>query len=85
MLFYDRVMCPNDADGLANSVDADQTAPSGADQSLHCLPIRIVHNLWHSHQYPSHVELCRYVKILSLCASEFGFLGPAWLCAKNEH
>ena len=25
-----RVMCPNDADGMANSVDPDQTAPLGA-------------------------------------------------------
>ena len=27
---YHRVMCPNDADGMANSVDPDQTAPLGA-------------------------------------------------------
>ena len=26
-------MCPNDADGMANSVDPDQTAPLGADRS----------------------------------------------------
>ena len=26
-----RVMSPNDADGMANSVDPDQTAPLGAD------------------------------------------------------
>ena len=25
--FYDRVMHPKDADGMANSVDPDQTAP----------------------------------------------------------
>ena len=30
MLLYHRVMCPNDADGMANSVDPDQTAPLGA-------------------------------------------------------
>ena len=28
MWFYYRVMSPNDADGMANSVDPDQTAPS---------------------------------------------------------
>ena len=28
--FYHRVMSPNDADGMANSVDPDQTAPPGA-------------------------------------------------------
>ena len=30
MWLYYRVMCPNDADGMANSVDPDQTAPLGA-------------------------------------------------------
>ena len=29
MWVYHRVMCPNDADGMANSVDPDQTAPLG--------------------------------------------------------
>ena len=30
MWLYHRVMSPNDADRMANSVDADQTAPLGA-------------------------------------------------------
>ena len=30
MLLYHIVVSPNDADGMANSVDADQTAPRGA-------------------------------------------------------
>ena len=30
MWLYHRVMSPNDADGMANSVDPDQTAPLGA-------------------------------------------------------
>ena len=30
MLLYHRVMCPNVADGMENSVDPDQTAPLGA-------------------------------------------------------
>ena len=30
MRLYLRVMSPNDADGMANSVDPDQTAPLGA-------------------------------------------------------
>ena len=30
MLLYHRLMSPNDADGMANSVDPDQTAPLGA-------------------------------------------------------
>ena len=30
MWFYDREMCPKDADRMANSVDPDQTAPSAA-------------------------------------------------------
>ena len=40
-------MSPNDADGMANSVDPDQTAPLGAvleeqsDLGLHCLPRHI--------------------------------------------
>ena len=29
MWLYHRVMSPNDADGMANSVDPDQTAPLG--------------------------------------------------------
>ena len=28
--YYHRVMSPHDADGMANSVDPDQTAPLGA-------------------------------------------------------
>ena len=32
---YHRVMNPNDADGMANSVDPDQTE---SDLGLHCLP-----------------------------------------------
>ena len=30
MWLYNRVISPNDADGMANSVDPDQTAPLGA-------------------------------------------------------
>ena len=30
MWLYHRVTCPNNADGMANSVDPDQTAPLGA-------------------------------------------------------
>ena len=30
MWLYHKVMSPNDADGMANSVDPDQTAPLGA-------------------------------------------------------
>ena len=30
MWIYHRVMSPNDADGMANSADPDQTAPLGA-------------------------------------------------------
>ena len=30
MWLYYSVMSPNDADGMANSVDSDQTAPLGA-------------------------------------------------------
>ena len=37
MWLYHRVMSPNDADGMANSVDSDQTAPQ-SDLGLHCLP-----------------------------------------------
>ena len=33
MCFYHRITCQEDADGMANSVDPDQTAPLG----LHCL------------------------------------------------
>ena len=30
MWLYHRLMSPNDADGMANSVDPDQTAPLGS-------------------------------------------------------
>ena len=30
MWLYHKVMSPNDADGMANSADPDQTAPLGA-------------------------------------------------------
>ena len=33
MWLYRRVMSPNDVDGMANSVDPDQTAPVGAVRS----------------------------------------------------
>ena len=36
MWLYHRVVSPNDADGMANSVDPDQT-----DLGLHCLPRHI--------------------------------------------
>ena len=43
MWLYHTVMSPNDADGMAKSVDPDQTAPLGAgsDLGLHCLPRHI--------------------------------------------
>ena len=35
---YNAVMHPEDIDGMANSVDPDQTAPEEqSDQGLHCL------------------------------------------------
>ena len=34
MLLYHKVMSPNDADGMANSVDPDQTAPLFAQAYL---------------------------------------------------
>ena len=40
MWLYHRVMSPNDADGMANRVDPDQTAPQ-SDLDLHCLPRHI--------------------------------------------
>ena len=39
-LVYPRVMCPKDAEGMANSEDPDQTG----DQCLHCLPRQICQN-----------------------------------------
>ena len=39
--FYHREMRPKDADGMANSVDPDQTAPEQSDQGLHCLLFRL--------------------------------------------
>ena len=38
MWLYHRVMSPNDADGMANSVDPDKTAQEQSDLGLHCLP-----------------------------------------------
>ena len=46
MWLYNRVMGPNDADGMANSVDSDQIAPLGAVRSgsaLFALRIVTVH------------------------------------------
>ena len=40
MWLYQTVTSPNDADGMANSVDPDQTAPQ-SDLGLHCLPRHI--------------------------------------------
>ena len=34
MWLYHRVTSPNDADGMANSVDPDQTAPLGSGSAL---------------------------------------------------
>ena len=34
MWLYHTVMSPNNADGMANSVDPDQTAPLGADRAV---------------------------------------------------
>ena len=34
MWLYHRVMSPNDADGMANSVDPDQTAPPSSGSAL---------------------------------------------------
>ena len=31
------VMCLKDADGMANNVDPDKTAPEQSDQGFHCL------------------------------------------------
>ena len=31
-------MCPKEAEGIANSVDPNQTAPLQSDLGLHCLP-----------------------------------------------
>ena len=41
------VMHPNDADGMANSVDPDQTAAPQSDLGLHCLlrPVRKFRNI----------------------------------------
>ena len=50
MWLYHRVMGPNDADGMANSADPDQTASGSAqeeqsDQGLHHLPRHICRKL----------------------------------------
>ena len=37
MWLYHIVMSPNNTDGIANSVDPDQTAPQ-SDLGLHCCP-----------------------------------------------
>ena len=49
---YHRGVHPKDADGMANSVDPDQTAPEQSDPGLHCLPglsiqeLRIIRYIW---------------------------------------
>ena len=42
MWLYHKVMSPNDADGMANSVDPDQTAPLGAVWSGQTAPLGAV-------------------------------------------
>ena len=44
--FYHRVMCPKVADGMANIVVSDQTAPRGADLGLHCFPRPVYPKTW---------------------------------------
>ena len=44
--FYNAIMCQKDADGMANSVVPDQTAPQEqSDLGLHCLPRPICPNI----------------------------------------
>ena len=53
-----RVMHPNDAEGIANSVDPDQTAPEQSDLGLHCLPRPICLKTW------DHYRNCNFSKFI---------------------
>ena len=44
MLLYHTLICPKDAEGMANSVDPGQTAP---DPCLHCLPRPVCPKTYH--------------------------------------
>ena len=57
MWLYHRVMSPNDADGMANSVDPDQTAPLGAVWSGSALFVQTC--------LSESLGKLRYVKLLS--------------------
>ena len=54
-LLYCWTMCPKSADGMANSVDPDRTAPrSESDLGLHCLHRPLSENvgsLWYPNSY----------------------------------
>ena len=68
MWLYYRVMSPNDADGMANSVDPDQTARLGAVWSGSALFAQayLSENLG-SLRYSDHKNLLFYLKISFLC------------------
>ena len=44
MRLYHTLICPKDAEGMANSVDPGQTAP---DLGLHCLPRPVCPKTYH--------------------------------------
>ena len=56
MWFNRWVMCPKDAQGIANSVDPDWTAP--ADLGLHCLPRPLCPNMSRLITKPTKSPLC---------------------------
>ena len=63
MWLYHRVISPNDADGMANSIDPDQTAPLGAVWSgsalfAHKLRIITVFQLYHNYGTAMLTALC---------------------------
>ena len=64
---YKWEMCPKDIDGIADSVDPDQTAPLG----LHCLPRPICLKTWEQYSIAWSIHTCRWwgkrAEVLSLC------------------
>ena len=55
MWFYHRILCPKDADRMANNVDPDQEQ---SDLGLHCLPRPVCPKALNPHGTPSSSLVC---------------------------
>ena len=63
MWLYDKVTSPDDTDGLANSVDPDQTARSQLNAFLHATPSLKPHGYidWLEYNASNHARRSNYI------------------------